>query len=111
MDFGDLVGVGVAFVVVGVVLAIGLSVLGDVKFDLGADSCGARTDGYTTYNETNELCTNGTGFTTVPSDTYYNATQSAVNGTGELASKLPLLGLVIAAAIIIGVLLKSFANR
>jgi hypothetical protein len=78
MDFGDLVPIGVAFVVVGIVLAFGLSILSDVNTDFVAGSA-AR-----------------------------NATDDAIEGAGELASKLPLLGLVIAAAIIIGVLLKSF---
>lgn len=82
MDLGELVPIGVTFVVVGIVLAFGLSILADVKADFTSQTSAEA-----------------------------NATQSAIDGAGELASKLPLLGLVIAAAIIIGVLLKSFANR
>lgn len=78
MDLGDLVPVAIAFVVVGIVLSFGLNILSDVRADFTAGSLEA------------------------------NATTSAMTANANVADKLPLLGLVIAAAIIIGVLLKSF---
>ena len=78
MDLGDLVPVAIAFVVVGIVLSFGLNILSDVRADFTANSLEA------------------------------NATTSAMTANANVADKLPLLGLVIAAAIIIGVLLKSF---
>ena len=78
MDLGDLVPVAIAFVVVGIVLAFGQNILTDVKADFTANSAEA------------------------------NSTQDAIDANTNLADKLPLLGLVIAAAIIIGVLLKAF---
>ena len=78
MDLGDLVPVAIAFVVVGIVLSFGLNILSDVRADFTTGSLEA------------------------------NATTSAMTANANVADKLPLLGLVIAAAIIIGVLLKSF---
>lgn len=78
MEIGDMVGIGVTFVVVAIVLAFGLNILGDVKADFTASSAEA------------------------------NATQDAIEGVGALTGKLPLLGLVVAAALIIGILIKSF---
>ena len=78
MDLGDLVPVAIAFVVVGIVLSFGLNILSDVRTGFTANSLEA------------------------------NATTSAMTANSNIATKLPLLGLVIAAAIIIGVLLKSF---
>lgn len=78
MDLSDLVPVAVGFVVVGIVIAFGQSILASIK----------------------------TGFT---ANTYEaNSTTAAQNANDNVAQKLPLLGLVIAAAIIIGVLLRAF---
>lgn len=78
MDLGDLVPLAVTFVVVGIVIAFGLNILADVQADFTASSAEA------------------------------NATQDAIDANVNVADKLPLLGLVVAAAIIIGVLLKAF---
>lgn len=78
MDLGDLVPIGVSFVVIAIVLAFGQNILADVKADFTAGSLEANSTG------------DG---------------QTALDNVSE---KLPLLGLVIAAAIIIGVLLKAF---
>jgi hypothetical protein len=81
MNLDDLVPVAISFVVVGIVLAFGLSILGDVQSDFTANSEEA------------------------------NATQDAIDANASVASKLPLLGLVVAAAIIIGVLLSAFRTK
>jgi uncharacterized membrane protein len=78
MDLGDLVPLAVTFVVVGIVIAFGLNILSDVRSDFTASSYEA------------------------------NATLDAIEANANVADKLPLLGLVVAAAIIIGVLLKAF---
>ena len=90
MDFGDLVPIGVAFVVVGVVIGFGVSIVDDVRLEFVTNVAGCNAT-------TRATC-----------GAAYNATVDTVDGVSELASKLPLLGLVIAAAVIIGVLLKSF---
>lgn len=74
----SLVGVGVAFVVVGIVLAFGLNIMTDVQGDFTADSL------------------------------EYNATQDAKLGVAKLTGKLPLMGTVIVAVLIISLLIAGF---
>lgn len=80
MDLTDLTNIAITFVVVGMVLAFGLSILSDVQGDFVVNSVEA------------------------------NATGEAIQANVTLAEKLPILGLVVAAAIIIGVLLKAFRS-
>jgi hypothetical protein len=78
MDLGDLFPIAVTFVALGVLLAFGLNVQTDVRDDFTTDS----------YE--------------------YNATTKAIEGNTNLASKLPILGTIIIAAIVVGVLVKAF---
>lgn len=80
-DLQDLVPIGVTLVVVGIVLAFGLQVLGDVKSDMTANSA------------------------------EFNATGKAIEGVGKLPDKLPLIATVVVAVIIIGILLKYFMGK
>lgn len=75
-----LVGVGVAFVVVGLVLAFGQSIMGDIKADFTTDSL------------------------------EYNSTNSAQLGVAKISTKLPLIGTVIVAVLIIGLLIVGFGR-
>jgi hypothetical protein len=99
MDLGDLVPVAVTFVVVGLVLAFGTNILSDVRSDFvtRTTACGTNSTGGTSGTILYTQCGND-----------YNSTTQAMAGNSNVSEKLPLLGLVIAAAIIIGVLLKSF---
>ena len=73
-----LVGVGVAFVVVTIVLAFGLNITSDIKDDFTANSWEA------------------------------NATQDGIEGMAKFSEKLPLIATVIVAVIIIGLLIAGF---
>ncbi len=79
MTLSDLAPAAIAFVFIAVVIAVGASILDGVQ----------------------EGQTNGTAA--------YNATSEGVSALGELSGWLPLIALVIAAAVVIGVL--SFFNR
>ena len=85
MKIGDLPGIAITFVVVGVVISVGLAIETDVQTDIGED-----------YGTTSEA---------------YNATGDAIEGTAELSSKLPLIGLVIGFAIVLGVLMQMLYNK
>ena len=74
MSLSDLAPVAIAFVFVAVVLGVGATVLSDIKADQTASSTAA------------------------------NATQEGLDSLSELSSWLPTIALVIAAAIVIGVL-------
>lgn len=73
-----LVGIGVAFVVVGIVLAFGLNIMADIKGDFTAGSLEA------------------------------NATADAQEGVAKITAKLPLIGTVVVAVLIIGLLIAGF---
>lgn len=80
MNVGDLLPVGITLVVVTVALAFGLQVLGDVKGDMTAGSYEA------------------------------NATNDGIVGLSKLTGKLPTIGLVLAAVVIIAILVKGFSQ-
>jgi len=111
LGLGDLLPVGVTLVVVGLALAFGLQVTGEVKDDIGTDSCSERTDGYTTYNETGDHCLNASGSRAAPTSADWNATGDAVEGTGNLSSKLPTIGLIAGVVVVIGLLVRNFAFK
>jgi hypothetical protein len=81
MDIQDLFPVAITFVALGVLLAFGLSVQTDVRDDFTALS----------YE--------------------YNASNNAVVANANLSSKLPILGTIVIAAIVVGVLIKAFVFR
>ena len=80
MNVGDLLPVGITLVVVTVALAFGLQVLGDLKADMTAGSWEA------------------------------NGTQDGIVGLSKLTGKLPTIGLVLAAVVIIAILVKGFSQ-
>jgi hypothetical protein len=110
-DLQDLLPIGVTLIVVGLVLAFGLQILGEVKGDLGTDGCTARTDGNTTYNATTQLCNNGTADSTFGPGAAFNGTVDAITGVAKFPSKLPLIATVVVAVVIIGILIRYFTNK
>ena len=81
MALGGLLTIGITLIVVGVALAFGLQVMGEVQDDMTAASSEA------------------------------NATSDAIDGIANLTGKLPTIGLVVAAVVIIGLLVTGFAFK
>jgi len=79
MDLKDLFGVAVTFVALGVRITFGLNVQTDVRDDFTAGSL------------------------------EYNASSNAIQANTNVASKLPILGTIVIAAIVVGVLIKAFS--
>jgi Na+-transporting methylmalonyl-CoA/oxaloacetate decarboxylase gamma subunit len=77
----DLLPIGMTLVVLGIALAYGLQVMGDVKGDMTANSVEA------------------------------NATAKGIEGVAKIPDKLPTIVTVIVAAIIIGILVTYLAGR
>ena len=77
----DLLGIGLTLVVLGIGLAYGLEVMGDVKTDMTANSMEA------------------------------NATDDAIAGVAKIPEKLPTIATVIVAAVIIGILVTYLWAR
>ena len=80
-DITDMLPIGLTFVVLGIGLAYGLNVMGDVKADMTANSA------------------------------EYNATGSAIEGVAKIPEKMPLIATVVVAAIIIGILVRYLMVR
>lgn len=96
MGLSDLAPIAIAFVFVAVVLTVGADVLADVQSGQGVgvvSACGLNSTGGTGGT----LLWTGCGFD-------YNATTSGLNSLQELTGWLPTIALVVAAAIVIGVL-------
>jgi len=85
---GDLLGIGFTLVVLGIGLAYGLQVMGDVRSDMITGEAGC-----------NSTVTSSCG-------TDYNATSSAIEGVSKIPEKLPTIALIIVAAVIIGILVR-----
>lgn len=79
MGLMELAPAAAAFVVVGIVIATGLSVMSNYQTDLTVNS------------------------------SEYNATGKAITGIGKLADQLPTIGLALAAAAVIGIIFGVFA--
>ena len=80
MDIGDLLPLGITLVVVGIALAFGLQVLGDIKSDMTTNSYEA------------------------------NATGDAITGLTKFTDKLPLIATVVVAVVIIGLVVRFFGK-
>ena len=86
-EINDLLPIGLTFVVLGIGLAYGLSVMGDVRTDfMGAKGCNATS--------------------TARCSAEYNATTDAIDGVAKFPEKMPLIATVVIAAIIIGILVR-----
>ena len=87
-EIQDLLPIGLTFVVLGIGLAYGLSVMSDVRTDLVSGSVGC----------------NATSKALCAAD--YNATVDAITGVAKFPDKMPLIATVVIAAIIIGILVR-----
>ena len=75
-QIGDILPIAMVLVVAGIAISFGLNVQEDVQDDMTTDSAA------------------------------YNASGDAIDGVATLAEKLPIIATVVAAAIIIGVLIR-----
>lgn len=85
VSLAELPTIAITFVIVGVVVAVGLAIQSDVQDDIETD-----------YGNTSEA---------------YIATGDAIDGTAQLSSKLPLIGLVVGFAVVLGVIGSFLYNR
>lgn len=75
-QIGDILTLALIIVVAGIGIAFGLQMLGDIQGDMTASSA------------------------------EYNATGLAIDGVSVFAEKLPLISLVVVAAVLIGILVR-----
>ena len=80
-QIGQLLPIGLTIVVLGIALAYGLQVMGDVQDDM------------------------------TPGSIEHNATSDALEGVAKIPSKLPMIVTVIVAAVIIGIIVRYLMFR
>lgn len=103
-QIGDMLPIGITIVVLGIALAFGLQVVGDIRDDdatIGTvANCGLNSTGGT----------GGTlGYSNCGAD--YNATVDTITGVAKIPAKLPIIVSVVVAAIIIGILIRYLMVR
>jgi hypothetical protein len=81
ITLGELVGVGVSLVIIGLVFTFGINIVSDIR-----NQYGATTQEYVAANDT-------------------------MRGMAQIPSKLPTIALIIAVAVIISILLRSFMGN
>jgi len=104
-EIQDMLPIGLTFVVLGIGLTYGLSVMSDVKD--GMTSC---PSGYG-WNTSANLCSNSTNASSSYQSAEYNASEDAIEGVAKIPEKMPLIATVIVAAIIIGILVRYLMVR
>lgn len=102
MDVGDLLPVGITLVVVAIALAFGMQVVGEIKtsfVDTSLNNCGTNSTGGSGGVVRYDNC-----------GVSYNATVDGLDGMAKLTGKLPTIGLVLAAVVIIAILVRGFSK-
>ena len=100
-ELGDLVGITITFVIIGIAVTYGVKTQSDVRSGLVTNvaNCGR----------------NSTGGTAAPTYTScglaYNASGDAILGTKKISDNLPTIGLIVVAAVIIGILVRYLLVR
>lgn len=112
MDVGNLLPIGITLIVVTLALAFGAQVLGETRDDIGVDSCAANTNSFTLYNSTTSTCmnTSNTSQTSAVGTAEFNGSVDGLTGLTKLTGKLPTIGLVIAAVVVIAILVRGFSK-
>lgn len=99
MELRDLFPAAITFVALGVLISFGLSVQTSVRSTIQGTpvaNCGLNSTGGTTSPT----------YTACGSD--YNASSNAILANANVSSNLPILGTITIAAIVVGVLIRSF---
>ena len=107
----DLLAIGMTFVVLGIALAYGLQITGDVQDDIGTDHCTSRADAFTSYNATDGQCWNGSYNYIPPTAAQFNATSDAITGVSKIPEKMPTIATVVVASVILGILVTYLWGR
>jgi len=107
MEVGDIFTTAMTFVIVGIGVAYGLTVLESSKDSLATCSTGR------TYNASADKCYNDTNTpdTVDPVNEAYVSQTNTIDGVDNFPEKLPLLATILIAALIIGILIQYMGAR
>ena len=110
----ELLGIGMSLVVLGIGLAYGMQIIGDVRDDKATADCAGYPPthaNYTTYNAATGRCTDGVATGSIPVSPQYNGTAQSLDAVAKIPEKLGTVVTVIIAAVIIGVLITYLYSR
>ena len=103
MEINELFSIVMIFIVTGVGIAFGLSILGDSKVDFSETGC---PTGYTWQQAGYCWKNSNHSIHTAPNSAEYNATVNSIDAVVKFPEKMGLLATVLIAGLIIGVLVK-----
>jgi hypothetical protein len=110
MDIKDLLPIGLVIMVTGIALSFGAQVQGEIRDDQGITACADRSDSFTSYNSTSNLCYNSSGSTSPVTNSYgVNISDKGLEASWNVSKKMPTIGTIAGIVIIIGLLLSGFA--
>ena len=109
-EVSDILPLAIVIVVASIGIAYGLSVLGDIREDMGSGDC-TTAGGY--WNSTSTVCQVNTTDATLRSanSAHYNASVDTIEGVAKFSDKIGLIVTVIIAAILIGLLVRYLMAR
>ena len=102
----EMAPLAIAFVIIAIVIGIGAQVVSDVGLNLGAAECTKNLHG--TWNGTGLYCGNSSNGTIHYSGYAENVTSQGTSALGTLSSWLPTIGVIVAAAVVIGIIVAYF---
>lgn len=107
LELMDLMGVAIIILVSAITLSYGVSILSTQEDTFARSACAGF------YNTTSDVCQVNTSNAAALSEPGFeqNASQDAQSGLSNIADNFPTIGLILAAAIIIGILLRSFVFK
>jgi hypothetical protein len=117
--FTPLLALGLGLVIAGILFAIGMQILGNLR-DTSAVCATAGTT-VLSYDSSNQSCYNASGGAIgdagniKPTNADFNASVQGLEGMGNVSGKFPLIGTVVAAIVVIGLVVAGlgvyFRNR
>lgn len=105
----DILGLALVIGVTGIVIAYSLDVTADQRDEFQLEACTAQ--GYTLNASNHNYCYNSSGGNQAFKGTLeFNSTTDGMSGVDNLSKKLPTIGLVIGAVVIVGLLIAGFGR-
>ena len=102
----EMAPLAIAFVIIAIVIGIGAQVVSDVGLNLGQAECGKNLHG--TWNATGHYCGNSSNGSIVLRGYAQNTTTQGTSALDTLSSWLPTIGVIVAAAVVIGIIVAYF---
>ena len=102
----EMAPLAIAFVIIAITIGIGAQVVGDVQKNLAQAECSRNLGG--TWNGTAERCGNSSNGTIHLKGYAENTTGNGLGALETLSSWLPTIGVIVAAAVVIGIIVAYF---